>query len=63
MQSLDEEDGNIVLEPVYQVPEKDHWIYKNQKALTSFMRGIKDAQEGKVSTMTLDELERFIGDD
>ena len=40
------EKGKIVLEPVAQVPEKDHWIYKDRKALASLMKGIKDAGGG-----------------
>lgn len=40
------DEGKIILEPVAQVPEKDHWIYKDSKALASLMRGIKDAEEG-----------------
>lgn len=42
------EGGKIVLEPVCQVPEKDHWIYKDPKALKSLMKGIKDVEEGRV---------------
>lgn len=42
------EAGKIILEPVCQVPEKDHWIYKDKKALASLMKGIKDAEEGKL---------------
>lgn len=42
------EKGKIVLEPVAQVPEKDHWIYKDRKALASLMKGIKDAEEGRL---------------
>lgn len=42
------EGGKIVLEPVFQVPEKDHWIYKDPKALASLMKGIKDAEEGRL---------------
>lgn len=40
--------GKIVLEPVALVPEKDHWIYKDRKALVSLMKGIKDAEEGRL---------------
>lgn len=40
--------GRIILEPVVQVPEKDHWIYKDPKALASLMKGIKDAEEGRL---------------
>lgn len=42
------EGGKIVLEPVIQVPEKDHWIYKDPKALAALMKGIKDAEEGRL---------------
>lgn len=40
--------GKIILEPVIEIPEKDHWIYKNPDALASLMKGIKDAEEGKL---------------
>lgn len=42
------EDGKIILEPVCQVPEKDHWIYKNPDALRSLLKGIKDAEAGRL---------------
>ncbi len=42
------ESGRIILEPVYQVPEEDHWIYKNPEALASLLKGIKDAEEGRL---------------
>ncbi len=42
------EGAKIVLEPVCLVPEKDHWIYKDPKALASLMKGIKDAEEGRL---------------
>lgn len=42
------EGSKIVLEPVVSVPEKDHWIYKDPEAFASLMRGIKEAEEGRV---------------
>jgi hypothetical protein len=42
------EGGKIILEPVAEVPLKDHWIYKNPKALKSLLKGIKDAEEGRL---------------
>lgn len=42
------EGGKIILEPICEVPEKDHWIYKNPEALKSLMKGIKDAEEGRL---------------
>ncbi len=48
-------DGKIVLEPMEAVPEKEAWLYKNPKALQSVIKGIKDAQEGKIKELNLDE--------
>lgn len=42
------EKGKIILEPVAEVPAKDHWIYKDRKALASLIKGIKDAEEGRL---------------
>jgi hypothetical protein len=35
-------------EPIVEVPTKDHWIYKNPKALKSLLKGLKDAEEGRL---------------
>ena len=43
-----EDDGRIVLEPMVEVPAKEHWIYKNPAALASLMRGIEDAKAGRI---------------
>ena len=40
--------AKIILEPVIEIPKKDHWIYKDPKALASLMKGIKDAEEGRL---------------
>ena len=42
------EGAKIILEPVVEVPQKDHWIYKNPKAFASLMKGIKDAEEERL---------------
>lgn len=42
------EGSKIVLEPVFQIPERDHWIYTVPEAFTSLMKGIKDAEEGRL---------------
>jgi hypothetical protein len=42
------EGGRIILEPVIQVPAEDHWLYNNPEALASLMKGIKDAEEGRL---------------
>ncbi len=42
------DDGRIILEPVIEVPAKGHWIYKDPEALTSLLKGIRDAEEGRM---------------
>jgi len=39
-----------------EIPVKDHWIYKNPEALASLMKGLKDAEEGRVRTISSEEL-------
>lgn len=45
------EGAKIVLEPVIEVPAKDHWIYEDPDALASLMKGIKDAEEGRLNDL------------
>lgn len=47
--------GKIMLEPMEVIPEKEAWLYKNPKALQSVMKGLKDAKEGKIKELNLDE--------
>lgn len=43
--------GKIVLEPLFEIPRKDHWIYHDPEAFSSLMEGIKDAEEGKLNDL------------
>jgi len=38
------------------IPSSEAWLYKNKEALESVKRGLKDAAEGKVSKLDLNEL-------
>jgi len=58
---ISREGAKIVLEPVAQVPEKDHWIYQDPQALKSLMKGIKDAEEGRIHD--LGSFARYVTDD
>lgn len=44
------EDGKIVLEPMVEVPAREHWIFKNPEALSSLEEGIEDAKKGKLKS-------------
>lgn len=36
--------------------QKEKWLYRNPKALKSIMKGVKDAQEGKIREFDVSEL-------
>lgn len=49
-----QDDGKIVLDPLVEIPAREHWIYKNPDALASLMRGIKDAENGRIVDVDID---------
>lgn len=54
-------DGSILLEPLIEVPAKEGWLFKSQKALASVKRGLKEAGEGK--TKSLGSFSRYFSDE
>ena len=38
------------------IPASEAWLYKNKDALEGVRRGLKDAAEGRVSKLNIDEL-------
>jgi hypothetical protein len=55
-------DGKIVLDPLIEIPAREHWIYKNPKALASLMKGIEDAKAGRIVEMDID-FSQFLDED
>lgn len=49
-----QEDGKIVLDPLIEIPAREHWIHKNPEALASLIRGIEDAKNGRIVDMNID---------
>ena len=41
------EDGQIILTPMAQIPEREMWLWNNQVARLSFERGIAEAKTGQ----------------
>ena len=43
-------DGNgvITLEPLYEMPAREKWLYQNKQALESVKKGLKEASESKL---------------
>lgn len=56
-----QEDGKIVLDPLVEIPAREHWIYKNPEALASLMRGIEDAKNGRIVDADID-FSQFLDD-
>ena len=45
------EQDKIILEPLVEIPAKDHWLYKNPKAMAKLLQGMEDIKEGKISSL------------
>ncbi|MBW1706276.1 MAG: hypothetical protein JRJ86_14085 [Deltaproteobacteria bacterium] len=50
------ERGEVLLQPVVEVPASELWLFQNKDALKSVQRGLKEASEGKITKLNLDEL-------
>ncbi len=57
-----QKDGKIVLDPLVEIPAREHWIYKKPEALASLMRGMEDAKEGRIVDVDIDFTE-FLDDE
>lgn len=57
-----QKDGKIVLDPLVEIPAREHWIYKKPEALASLMRGLDDAKEGRIVDSDIDFTE-FLDDE
>lgn len=49
-----QDDGKIILDPLVEIPARDHWIYKNPEALESLMKGIEDAKKNLIKELDID---------
>jgi len=48
--------GEVLLQPIIEIPASELWLYQNKEALHSVQRGLRDAAEGKITKLNLDEL-------
>jgi len=42
-----EEGGSLILEPARVIPEREAWIYENERAIASVRRGLAEAKARK----------------
>jgi len=50
------ERGQLLIQPVVEIPASELWLFENKEALEGVKRGLKDVAEGRVSKLDLDEL-------
>ena len=48
--------GEVLLQPITEIPASELWLFQNKEALENVKNGLKDASEGKISKLDLDEL-------
>jgi hypothetical protein len=48
--------GQILLDPQVTIPASELWLFNNQEAFASVMRGLSDAAQGRVSKVDTDSL-------
>ena len=48
--------GQIILDPQVSIPASEAWLYKNTEAREAVRAGLKEAAEGKVSKIDLNDL-------
>jgi hypothetical protein len=48
--------GQIILDPQISIPASDIWLYDDPEAREAVATGLKEASQGKISKINLDEL-------
>ncbi len=48
--------GQIILDPQISIPASEAWLYDSPEAREAVAIGLKEASEGKISKINLDEL-------
>ena len=43
--------GQILLDPIVNIPEKEIWLWKNQSAMNSLQRGLEEAEAAETIDM------------
>jgi len=56
------EDGRLILDPLLEIPAREHWIYKKPEVLASLISGLDDAANGRIVDLDIDFSE-FLADE
>ncbi|MGA1796413.1 MAG: hypothetical protein ACMUIL_11210 [bacterium] len=50
------ESGEILLQPLSEIPASELWLYENKESLESVKKGLKEAAEGRTKKLDPDQL-------
>ena len=56
-----DKNGGFHLKPYVEIPEQDHWIFKNPQALASLKRGLQQIKDG--DTHNLGDFSKYLDDE
>ena len=48
--------GEVLVQPVVEIPASELWLFQDKEALENVKGGLKDAAQGRISRLNLDEL-------
>lgn len=48
--------GELLLQPIVEIPASEMRLYQNKKALSSVKKGLKEAKEKKISKLDLNKI-------
>lgn len=48
--------GELLLQPVVEIPAAEAWLFRNREALTAVQQGLADAAAGRLSRVDPDKL-------
>lgn len=48
--------GELLLQPVLEIPASEVWLFHNKEALQSVQKGLEEAAQGQIAPLDLDSL-------
>ena len=48
--------GEVLLQPLVEIPVHESWLFRNKEALKSVERGLEDAARGRITKIDVDEI-------
>ncbi|WP_419234965.1 hypothetical protein [Rickettsia endosymbiont of Nabis limbatus] len=59
--TVNNKDGQIILEPYTEIPLKESWLFNNKVALTKLKKGIKNSAKGQIAPR--EDFRKYLNDE